>query len=51
MKVSKIKKTIRSKSQFFKMVLDDKRAMNEYVKKNGTLDGYKSDNFEFTHPI
>ena len=51
MKPSISKKTIRPKSQFFKMVLEDKRSMSEYVKKFGTLEGYKSENFEFTHPI
>jgi len=45
------KKTIPPKSRFFKMVLEDKRSMSEYVKKHGSLDGYKSDNFEFAHPI
>jgi len=44
-------KTTQPKSQFFKMVLEDKRSMSEYVKKHGTLNGYKSDNFEFAHPI
>ena len=41
----------RPKSQFFKMVLEDKRSMSEYVKQYGTLNGYKSDNFEFAKPI
>ena len=45
------KKTIRPKSGFFKMVLEDKRSMSEYAKKYGTLSGYKSDNFEFAKPI
>ena len=45
------KQTIRSKSQFFKMVLEDKREMSAYVKKYGTLKGFKSDNFEFAKPI
>jgi len=45
------KNTIRPKSQFFKMVLEDKRAMSEHVKKYGTLNGFKSDNFEFAKPI
>jgi len=45
------KKTIRPKSQFFKMVLEDKRSMREHIKKYGSLEGYKSDNFEFAHPI
>jgi len=44
-------KIARPKSQFFKMVLEDKRSMSEYVKKHGTLNGYKSDNFEFAKPI
>jgi len=45
------KKTILPKSQFFKMVLEDKRSMSEYVKIHGTLNGFKSDNFEFAKPI
>ena len=45
------KKMLRPKSEFFKMVLEDKRSMKDYIKKHGTLDGYKSDNFEFAHPI
>ena len=45
------KDTIRPKSQFFKMVLEDKRSMSEYVKRNGSLNGYKSDNFEFAKPL
>ena len=45
------KETTRPKSQFFKMVLEDKRAMSEYAKKHGTLVGFKSDNFEFATPI
>ena len=45
------KNTMRPKSQFFKMVLEDKRSMGEYAKKYGTLKGYKSDNFEFAKPI
>ena len=45
------KKMIRPKSQFFKMVLEDKRSMSEYMKHYGTLNGYKSDNFEFAKPI
>ena len=45
------KKTMPPKSQFFKMVLEDKRLMSEYVKKHGSLNGYKSDHFEFAHPI
>ena len=44
-------KQTQSKSQFFKMVLEDKRSMSEYAKKHGTISGYKSDNFEFAHPI
>ena len=44
------KKTI-PKSQFFKTVLEDKRLMSEYVKKHGSLKGFKSDHFEFAHPI
>ena len=44
-------KPVRPKSQFFEMVLEDKRSMSEYAKKHGTLDGYKSDNFEFAKPI
>ncbi len=51
MKTPKTKKIAQPKSQFFKMVLEDKRSMSEYVKKHGTLDGYKSDNFEFAKPI
>jgi len=44
-------KQTQCKSQFFKMVLEDKRSMSEYAKKNGTISGYKSDNFEFAKPI
>ena len=51
MKISDSKKVMRPKSEFFKMVLEDKRLMSEYAKKHGTLDGFKSDNFEFAHPI
>ena len=39
------------KSSFFKTVLDDKRSMREYIRKFGTLEGFKSKNFEFTKPI
>jgi hypothetical protein len=40
-----------SKSSFFKTVLDDKRSMREYIRKFGTLEGFKSKNFEFAKPI
>jgi len=40
-----------SKVGFFKMVLDDKRKMRDYIRKFGTLDGFKSNNFEFAQPL
>jgi hypothetical protein len=40
-----------AKAGFFKTVLDDKRKMHDYVRKCGSLDGYKSDNFEFAKPL
>jgi len=40
-----------SKSVFFKTVLEDKRSMREYIRKFGTLEGFKSNNFEFAKPI
>lgn len=40
-----------SKDNFFKTVLDDKRAMREFIRKNGSLKGFKSKHFEFAKPI
>lgn len=39
------------KTNFFKTVLEDKHAMHEYIKKNGSLNGFKSDHFEFAKPL
>ena len=39
------------KSEFFKTVLNDKRKMHEYIRKYGSLDGFKSTNFEFAKPL
>lgn|GEM_PF-2670107 len=40
-----------AKVGFFKTVLDDKRKMHEYVRIYGSLDGFKSANFEFAKPL
>jgi hypothetical protein len=40
-----------SKTNFFKTVLADKRAMHEYIKKHGSLNGFTSDHFEFAKPL
>lgn len=40
-----------SKTNFFKTVLADKRSMHEYIKKNGSLNGFKSEHFEFAKPL
>ncbi len=40
-----------SKADFFKVALKDKLAMREYIKKNGTLEGFKSTHFVFTKPL
>jgi len=39
------------KSNFFKIVLDDKRQMREYMSNFGSLEGFKSKNFEFAKPL
>jgi len=51
MKTIKLKSKTISKGNFFKTVLDDKRAMREYIKKNGSLNGFKSNHFEFAKPL
>jgi len=38
-------------SNFFNMVIDDKKAMRDYIVKHGTIEGFKSANFEFAKPI
>ena len=40
-----------SKAGFFKTVIDDKRKMHEYIRQYGSLDGFKSTNFEFAKPL
>jgi len=40
-----------TKAGFFKTVLDDKRKMQEHIRKYGSLDGFKSTNFEFAKPL
>ena len=47
----KSEKNIIYKTNFFKTVLEDKLAMQEYIKKNGSLIGFKSDHFEFAKPL
>ncbi|MDD4969493.1 MAG: hypothetical protein PHT07_08700 [Paludibacter sp.] len=39
------------KTNFLKTVLADKRAMQKYIKKNGSLNGFTSDHFEFAKPL
>lgn len=40
-----------SKDSFFKTVLEDKRIIREYIRKNGSLKGFKSKHFEFAKPL
>jgi hypothetical protein len=41
----------KSKADFFKTVLSDKRAMRDYIREYGSLEGFKSTHFEFAKPI
>jgi len=39
------------KKNFFVQVLNDKRAMREYIKLNGSLVGFKPNNYSFVKPL
>jgi len=53
MKTQEKKSTVKkpAKAEFFKTVLDDKRRMHAYIRKYGSLDGFKSVNFDFAKPL
>ncbi|MDR2963783.1 MAG: hypothetical protein LBU90_09170 [Bacteroidales bacterium] len=51
MKTLKTQHNTIQKSEFFKTVLDDKRQIREYLSKFGSLQGFKSKNFEFAKPL
>ena len=45
------KATPEEKKKFFKKVLADKVAMQNYIKKHGSLNGFKPDNYTFAKPL
>lgn len=40
-----------TKTNFFKTVLEDKKAMRLHIEKTGSLKGFKSNNFNFAKPL